>query len=298
LYRKILEKRIDNQQNVEGIISFWNKWQSTAHLQNKFMQPEDNASKIKNTEYFKPVSTNSNTSLSEAVQTGLKPLTPNVKVTNETIISCENSPLIMDALMDEVIAKIPVVLAEFVIQLNVDSVIDLHEPIYQLHKSKKHLHITKCQLIQNTNILFIKGFVRNSIEYYKSSSKVPSLLDNKLRDCCVDIPFKCTTAVFFNGILPAAIIPSNVQEFEFGQHLIMETPNHNDLDDYWQLNQISTAFYNEHPFCEIASSKIVELDIIHNNNLASSMIEENLVLYITLKILQYRQVAVSSSTKK
>jgi hypothetical protein len=78
----------------------------------------------------------------------------------------------------------------------------------------------------------------------------------------------------------------------------METPNHNDLDDYWQLNQISTAFYNEHPFCEIASSKIVELDIIHNNNLASSMIEENLVLYITLKILQYRQVAVSSSTKK
>lgn len=278
LYFKLLEKHIYSQQNTAGFISF-----------RSGSKPEQTSPKIptaNQTLEIKPMPL--------AIETTAEP--PSVFVTKESVVRCDNRPLNSDMLPDEIIAKIPVVLAEFIIQLNIDSRIDLHERIQHLHRTKKQLRVTKCVLLQNTNILLIKGVVRNHLEFYKSQSSHSSRLFGNLQETYVDIPFQCTTSVFFNGAQPAIIIPSSVNEFAYGAR-----PNpyeQEETEDFWQINQISTAFYNEQPFCEMASSRIVELDDIDSRSWHSTVIEEKLIIDLTLKILQYRQVMITSVSKK
>lgn len=73
--------------------------------------------------------------------------------------------------------------------------------------------------------------------------------------------------------------------------------------DLSEFNQISTEFFNELPFCELISSRIVEFDeYINREKLLGKKvpfegkeffsIEEKMVISLTLKILQNRQVAV------
>lgn len=222
--------------------------------------------------------------------------TPSVFVINESIIRCDDRPLKSDTLPDEIIAKIPVMLAEFIVQLNIDSRINLHERIQRLHRTKKQLRVTKCALLQNTNILLIKGFIRNYLEFYKNQRTPSSQPCGTLQETYVDIPFKCTASIAFSGIQPAAVIPSSVNEFDYNSHL--KPYEQEESEDFWQINQISTAFYNEQPFCEIVSSRIVELDDINNSSVSSTVIEEKLIIDIALKILQYRQVAIASVSKQ
>lgn len=280
LYFNLLEKQINTQHNTTGIISFWNR--------------------IKPEQLNTPKSASNQSKEAVPLSGGLEPPieTPSVRVINESIINCDNRPLNSDVLLGEIIAKIPVVLAELVIQINIDSQIDLHERIYRLHRTKKQLRVTKCTLLQNTNILLIKGIVRNYIEFYKNPHKYSSQISGNLQETYVDIPFKCTTSIIFNGTQPAAIIPNSINEFAYGTQLKMDTYEQEEADNFCHINQISTAFYNEQPFCEMVSNRIVELDEVNNSILSSTIIEEKLVIDITIKILQYHQVAIISIPKK
>lgn len=284
LYFNLLEKQINinsqRQHNVSGIVSFWNR-----------IKPEQLNMTIPSSNQQKEI-----VSLSGGFELPIEP--PSVRVTNESIINCDSRPLNLDVLLGEIIAKIPIVLAELVIQINIDSQIDLHERIYRLHRTKKQLRITKCALLQNTNILLIKGIVRNYIEFYKNPPKYSSHISGNLQETYVDIPFKCTTSIIFNGTQPAAIIPNSINEVSYGTQSKIDTYEQEEADNSWHINQISTAFYNEQPFCEIVSNRIVELDEINNSILSSTIIEEKLVIDITIKILQYRQVAIVSIPKK
>lgn len=202
-----------------------------------------------------------------------------VKVKSETIIECANQPSLIDALPTGVVAKIPVILAELTITLNVHSIYDLPDWTNEIKNIKKRLNITQCKLMQNTNILFIKGLVRKTLQYSVNTS---SDCSNYTRDYTVDIPFKCTTTVTFNGIEPAPLV-----------HTSSLTNKYNIPDDFSEFNQISTAFYNELPFCELISSRIVEFTELHNPmDRLSKSVEDKMVIYLTLKILQYRQVAI------
>ena len=77
--------------------------------------------------------------------------------------------------------------------------------------------------------------------------------------------------------------------------------------DLSQFHQESEQFYNELPFCELISSKIIEWDEAIRQTAviptASPLgegfftkIEEKMVVDFTLKVLQNQQVRVSSTT--
>src|SRR5690242_9830723 len=63
-----------------------------------------------------------------------------------------------------VVGKIPVVLAEPVVQVDVESVIQLEEPAFEIKRIKKNVFVTQCKLIDTgcgkTGKLFLSGFVR------------------------------------------------------------------------------------------------------------------------------------------
>jgi hypothetical protein len=230
------------------------------------------------------------------------------KVSGGTTGDCVNTPTDISPLATGAVVKIPVVLAELTVQINADAIIDLPEYAWEIKRIKKHLKVTQCLLLQDTNVLFIKGFIRKNIEYTTRSCSSSEGICGDIKHCTVDIPFSCTTPVDFNGIDPLTPIPRTSAEFEYLREQDISGPGFADKDrllsgDLSEFNQISTEYFNELPFCELISSKIVEFDEQLNRvspegysvpvgEKRFKSIEEKMVIFITLKILQKRQIAI------
>ncbi|WIV11218.1 CsxC family protein [Proteiniborus sp. MB09-C3] len=232
-------------------------------------------------------------------------------ITSTTLVDAVNAPVNLAPIVSGVVAKVPVVLAELTVQVNVDSIIELPEPAIEIKNIKKHLKITQCLLLQNTNMLFVKGFVRKNIEYATLGCSNVKGLCGDIKHCTIDVPFKFTTPVNFNGTAPAPIINRSESEFEYFRKQDLHGPEFAEKDkllsgDLSEFNQISTEFFNELPFCELISSRIVEFDEFlfpakpHRAEIPFEErifknIEEKMVIFITLKILQKRQVAIGDT---
>lgn len=223
-----------------------------------------------------------------------------------TVETCDNTVVALDPITTGVVAKIPVVLAELNLQVNIDSFIDLPEAAVEIKDIKKRVKVTQCLLLQDTNVLFIRGFIRKNIDYSTVACANTESICGDLRHCTVDVPFSCTTNVTFNGTPPAPIVNGTRNEFEYFRRseLPVGFPEKDELlsGDLSEFNQTSTEFYNELPYCELISSRIVEFDEYVNRQVPPfiapfeerlfDVIEEKMVLFLTLKILQNRQVAI------
>lgn len=230
-----------------------------------------------------------------------------VEVSGGTVETCTNDPVTITPITTGVTAKIPVVLAELNVQFNVSAFMDLPEPAIEIKNIKKRLKITQCTLLQDTNVLFIRGYVRKNIDYSTVGCVSATGVCGDIRHCTVDVPFECTTPVTFNGIDPATLVNTTSNEFEYFRRESL--PNgfaekdsllSGDLSEY---NQTSTEYYNELPYCELISSRIVEFDEYLNRTPIEgapfeekvfNVIEEKMVIRLVVKILQDRQVAIGA----
>lgn len=233
-----------------------------------------------------------------------------VDVTSLVTDNCENTPVPISAYGSGSVARVPVVLAQLTVQAHVNSVITLPEYAYEIKRIRKHLKITQCLLIQDTNILFIKGFIRKNIEYATRSTSNAEGFAGDIRHATVDIPFNCTTPVTFNGLAPVQPVQNTSTEFQYLKREEIHHPDFSEKDelqsgDLREHNQISTEFFNELPFCDLISARIVEFDeqlmpepprdknyVTPFEEKRFHRIEEKMVLFITLRLLQNRLVAV------
>lgn len=223
---------------------------------------------------------------------------------------CVNTPEPISALGSGAVAKVPVVLAQLTVQANVNAIITLPEYAFEIKRIRKNLKITQCLIIQDTNILFIKGFIRKNIEYSTKESSNAEGFSGDIRHVTVDIPINCTTPLDYNGIAPLQPVANTTSEFQYQKREDIHHPDFSEKDellsgDLREHNQISTEFFNELPFCDLISSRIVEFDEQlmpeHPNDKKCETpfeekrfrrIEEKMVVFITLRLLQNRLVAV------
>ncbi|WP_082235290.1 CsxC family protein [Halobacillus massiliensis] len=230
------------------------------------------------------------------------------------LCSCDNTPVKPQVSIGKIITKVPVVLAELNLQLNIDETITFPEPVLEIKDIKKRVNLTQCRLLLPTNKLFVKGFVRKNIQYASPSSEIEKSTEctvaSDLHSFTVDIPFECVTEV--TDFLSMPVLPklNNREEFDFGvsKHLPTGYPEKDKLltSDLSQFHQESQQYYNELPFCELISSKIIEWDeALDRKPLPGSApfnegyftkVEEKMVLDISLKVLQNQQIRVASST--
>lgn len=230
-----------------------------------------------------------------------------VEVKAETLGECNNLPAALNPLTAGVVAKLPVVLAELTVQFNVMSKIDLPEAAIEIKNIKKKVKLTQCMLLQDTNVLFIKGFVRKNIDYSTRNCSNYQGICGDIRHCTVDIPFECTTAVIFNGTTPAPPVINTSTEFEYFSTKDLSNAfaekDHLLSGDLSEYNQISTEFFNDLPFCKLISSRIVEFDeYLHRDRPRHvdlpvgeklfTKIEEKMVIILRLQLLQERPVAI------
>ncbi|MCL6639721.1 MAG: hypothetical protein K6T80_08625 [Firmicutes bacterium] len=233
-----------------------------------------------------------------------------VNVSGGTQPDCVSTTAPINYIRGPVTVKIPVVLAELTVQVNLNSMITLPEPALEIKRIKKRLKVTQCLLLQDTNVLFLKGFVRKNIEYATSSCSNAEGVCGDIHHCTVDVPFSCSTPVTFNGATPATLNLNTREEFEFFRTQDLSDREFAEKDfllsgDMSEFNQISQEYFNELPFCELISARIVEYDELINRirpvhtklpfeEKEFKQIEEKMVLFITLKILQNQQVMVPS----
>jgi hypothetical protein len=233
-----------------------------------------------------------------------------VNVQGGTTGSCVNTPTTISPLTTGAVSNIPVVLAELTIQINVDSLINLPEPALEIKRIKKHVKVTQCLLLQDTNVLFVKGFIRKNIEYATRKCSNKTGVCGDIRHCTVDVPFSCTTPITFNGIAPLPPVPRTSTEFQYLRQQNISGPGFADKDrllsgDLSEFNQISTEYFNQLPFCELISARIVEFDETINPTRPHGVtlpfeerefkcIQQKAVIFLTLKLLQKRQVAIGA----
>src|SRR5690606_28134761 len=126
----------------------------------------------------------------------------------------------------------------------------------------------------------------------------------------VDIPFQCITEI--KKFLTPPVMPATNNRSEFDFLITKPMPTgHPEKDEYQsndlsQFHQESSQFYNELPFCELISSKIIEWDeAIDRSPLPGTSpigegyftkVEEKMVLDIMIKVMQKQQVRISSTT--
>lgn len=213
---------------------------------------------------------------------GEKRIVPRVKLLD----NCRNSPHTSMSLTQGSIVSIPVILAKFTTQISSTFLIKLPEIILEIKKIKNKVQVTKSILLQDTNIIYIKGFIEKKITYTTMSSFNYIPLSQNLRYCTFYIPFRCFTSITYNGTSPHPLVSNVDRDFSFL----------NPMDDD-QLNRLTYHHYNQKPYCEIEYSKIVETNQIVErspwiNTLPFTRIEEKMVLFLTLNLLQKQTLKI------
>lgn len=214
----------------------------------------------------------------------------------------------------KLVTKVPVVLAELALTADMTAKITFPEPVLEIKDVKKRVKITQCRLLLPSNKLFVSGFVRKNIQYASPSGDIEHAtsksIASDLHSYTVDIPFQLVTEI--ERYLSAPVQPqmNSREEFDFfvSQSLPSGFPEKDELlsSDLSQFHQSSTQYYNELPYCELVSSKIIEWDeaidrkmIGKDAPLAEGVfrtIEEKMVLDFTLRVIQNQQIRVASTT--
>lgn len=238
-------------------------------------------------------------------------------IASKTLSECPNEKLEPFGKHGPLVAKIPVVLAEPNIQIDVESVIKLEEPALEIKRIKKNLFLTQCKVIAIFEEkdgkhggkcvygkLFLKGFVRKNIEYatLRNTCFENGCISGDIRHTTCNIPFECVTKIDF--VNPPEIFgsgfTSEVENFASGfkscelcSHPLL---GHDPCEQEFKHLEV----FSEKVFCELVQAKIFEADIYDGvksspecfNEHTFESFTEKMVIFLQIKLLQNQQVKI------
>ena len=210
-----------------------------------------------------------------------------------------------------IVAKIPVVLAEREIQIDIEAEFRLQEPYYEIKRIKKNVYLTQCKLLTPSGIindgclisgkLFISGYVRKNIEYATAVCTEDKVVSGRIAHTTVDTPFTAVTEVEYSR--PPIVNSRKVQnEIDF-----FSSCSCNDCEgNFIEKSECEQSFednitFTENPYCELEGVRIIELDLhrdpidhISDTNIFTyNKLIEKIVVYVRVKVLQLQQVNIA-----
>ncbi|MCX7921899.1 MAG: hypothetical protein N3B21_07810 [Clostridia bacterium] len=234
------------------------------------------------------------------------------KVSNaQTLPECPSENIKPIGINGPLVAKIPVVIAQPKVQIDVKAIIELEEPAIEIKRIKKNLFLTQCKLINigddKKGKLFLSGFIRKNIEY-ATANCTPShdrAISGDIRHTTVDVPFECVTMVEFVN-RPVFCKSGFVKETEIfldksnscdicNQDIVGHNPCEKDFEHF--------ECFSEKVFCELEDVKIFEEDLLKRptqlscefpNLLVFDKFTEKMVIFVRIKLLQNQQVNIPS----
>lgn len=215
------------------------------------------------------------------------------------------------------IAKIPVVLAEKSVQIDVEAIIDFKSPYFDIKRIKKDVYLTQCKLILTTEMastgkLFIEGYVRKNIEYTTAECVDPNMVNGGVYHTTVNVPFKAVTDVEYE-VPPVVYTRKPPEEIQLICNKgCSESINCNgciECDEGilgpipCEQNFSETLGFTEKPYCELEEAKIYEADIHKNpvvvqGTCCYTQAVEKMVVYLKIKVLQNQQINVGNDNAR
>ncbi|WLR52649.1 DUF3794 domain-containing protein [Bacillus tianshenii] len=209
--------------------------------------------------------------------------------------------------------KVPVVLSETKVQIDMDATIKFPEPVLEIKEVKKNLKVTQCRLLLPTNKLFIKGFVRKNIQYATPKYSDRNSVVSNIRSLTIDLPFSTVTEIDYINPPQFEKNPDRRDFTYFRTHKLPQGFSDKDQllsGDLSQFDQISGETFNELPYCELLHSNFIEYDEALDRKMGRvqdgsgnwvdgpfeegtfTKVEEKMVVELTLKVLQKQQVYI------
>ncbi|MFW5434880.1 CsxC family protein [Paenibacillus apiarius] len=196
--------------------------------------------------------------------------------------------------------KVPLVLAEREVQVNVEALISLDEPALEIKRIKKKVFLEQCKLVPTDfhgkwvtrAKLYLRGFIRKNIEYATADrSPTDTAVCGRILHTTAHVPFQCVTEIKFGKVKPE-LISERVEEFEFLGKDEMSPRLDKTLFSH-------DVFFNEQPFCELVKVRFHELDLGEDFDYDDDLprrektfrkLREKIVVHVTVKVLQKQQV--------
>lgn len=193
-----------------------------------------------------------------------------------------------------IVVKVPVVLADCKVQIDIEREIQLAQPAFDIKTIDKHVCITQCHLVPGTNKLFIGGFVQKNIQYsvVDDDCTTRMSISGNIVHTTLKVPFKCVTAVCFEKK------PIFGKSFKNRMNVLDEGMlcTDNGEDSWVHFNKPYEPI-----FCELEWAKIYETDIYdRSENCARPFstvkcfdeLLEKMVVYVKIKVLQKQPVYI------
>lgn len=209
-----------------------------------------------------------------------------------TLNECENKCNIPMGRTGPLVAKIPVVLSDVEVQVDVESEIRLEEPALDIKTIDKHIYLTQCKLIPHTDKLFISGYVQKNIQFSAIDCTNRTSISGNVQHTTVNVPFKCVTKIKFSKY-PIYGDDYKKRLSALGKDKLSKDQK----EDSW----FHYSKHYEPVFCELEYAKILETDIFNQECVLPNTLPngnpfqeftEKMVIYMRLKVLQNQQVFI------
>jgi hypothetical protein len=210
------------------------------------------------------------------------------KVHSRTLSECPNYPIFPPS--NALTIKTDKVLSEILIETNVESDIILPEPALEIKRIGKTVELKQCELLLNTNKVFISGYVVKNIEYATVKSASDGNVCGDIKHSTVKVPFECTTAI---SVIPVGG-PTVSGQFNFN----LDNCKNKKLFNAKEF--VTISFLNERPTCEPVAALIVDEEIFKKEDFGFGdcpkdtfrKFTEKMVIILQIKILQKQQIPI------
>lgn len=197
-----------------------------------------------------------------------------------------------------IIAKIPVVISCTEFQIHIESKIKLDSFATSIRNSVKEVTINSCKLLDNRNYrygnLYLKGYIRESLEYAKSESTSYENRAGKIRNMIVDIPYECSTKVDY--VTPPVFKTSD-------RLMHVEVSEIHDMPVSKSFMSLNKSISSQGLLFELEESTILDSSIttdIHSTSQETKFdkIIQDMIISIKFSLLQKQLVKISGSLSK
>jgi hypothetical protein len=234
----------------------------------------------------------------------------NVKAKN--IALCNGENIKPEGVSGPLVSKIPVVLAETDVQIDLEADIKLKDDFYEIKRIKKDVFLTQCRLMPSagrrdkcghilSGKLFLEGYIQKNIEYATAKYCEKNVVSGKIKHTTVKVPFRCVTEVIYDTS-PIIKYRSEVKKIQYFDDTVLhnnECEKHLKGKSNCEQDFEEIVYYTEKPFCELEQARIFESDInrkpIRIDGVTTfNKITEKLVLFLRIKVLQVQQVNIQN----
>jgi hypothetical protein len=187
--------------------------------------------------------------------------------------------------------KVPVILAEFTVQIDLSAVVNLSRRATSIDEIEKRVVVTQAKLVAGTNKLFITGYVNEDIEYSTVSSTNGSCTIGPMFHTTANIPFTVVTPVDFEHCRYPKLRHSKEPKETF-----YNTCGCRSARDLTRVDRFEQEVFNEPVRAEVLSANIFEADInqmiqtLPNGQPVFTQITQDIVIYLTIRLLQDQAV--------